>query len=255
LTRAGALALLVFVFLLFLGPLSAGLWPSAAHAGPPYATDDPEPIPYHHWEIYLASQHNVTRAGATGVAPFAELNFGATSDLQLHVLAPLAYDRPSGGGGSYGPGDVEVGAKIRFVQEGEAVPMIGTYPMFELPVGDATKGLGTGRLHVFVPLWLQKSFGPWTTYGGPGYWVNPGPGNRDYWFFGALLQRRLSQLAAVGVELFDTTADRVRGRNTLRFNLGVVLDVTEHHHGLFSAGRSLVGDTIFQAYVGYLLTF
>jgi hypothetical protein len=232
----------------------AWLLPTVAVAGPPYATDDPEPIPYHGWELYLSSQHQVTRARATGLAPFFEANFGALPDLQLHVLAPLAYDRPSGGTTSYGPGDVEVGSKIRFVQEGEARPMIGTYPMFELPVGDATKGLGTGRLHVFIPLWLQKSFGPWTTYGGPGYWVNPGAGNRNYWFFGGLLQRRLSELAAVGVEVFDTTAERVGGRGNLRFNLGLVLDATEHHHVLLSAGRSLVGDTLLQAYLGYVLT-
>jgi hypothetical protein len=245
--RGGARAGAGFAILVTVGP-------GAAQAGPPYATDDPEPVPYHHWEVYLASQHEVTRAGATGAAPFGELNFGALHDLQLHVVAPLAYDRPSGGSTSYGPGDVEVGAKVRFVQEGDAWPMIGTFPMFELPVGNATKNLGTGRLHVLVPLWLQKSFGPWTTYGGPGYWVNPGPGNKNYWYFGALLQRRLSELATVGVELFDTTADRVNGRGNFRFNLGTVLDVTEHHHVLVSAGRSLVGDTLLQAYLGYLLT-
>jgi hypothetical protein len=228
--------------------------PSFALAGPPYVTDDPEPIPYHHWELYLSSAHEVTRAGARGLAPFGEINFGALPDLQLHLIAPLAYSRDAGGGTSYGAGDFEVGAKWRFIQEGERRPMVGTYPMFELPVGNVSKGLGAGHFRVLVPLWLQKSFGPWTTYGGPAYWVNPGKGNRNDWYFGWQLQRRLSEIVAPGVELFYTTADTVNGRGNLRFNLGVVLDLTPNHHVLLSAGRSLVGDTLFQAYAGYLFT-
>src|SRR5262249_60009142 len=146
------------------------------------------------------------------------------------------------------------GTKFRFVQEGEVRPMIGTYPLLELPVGDASRGLGAGRLRVFIPLWLQKSFGSWTTYGGPGYWVHPGTGNQSYWFFGWQVQRRLSEIVAPGLEVFYTTADTVGGRGNLRFNVGVVLDLTPHHHVLLSAGRSLVGDTVFQAYAGYLFT-
>jgi hypothetical protein len=232
----------------------AAVAPSFALAGPPYATDDPEPIPYHHCELYLSSAHEVTHAGVRGVAPFGEVDFGALPDLQLHVLAPLAYSRDAGGGTSYGAGDVEVGAKVRFIQEGAARPMVGTFPMFELPVGSANKGLGAGRLRVLVPLWLQKSFGPWTTYGGPAYWINPGTGNRNFWYFGWQVQRRLSEIVVPGVELFYTTADTVNGRGNLRFNLGVVLDLTPNHHLLLSAGRSLVGDTLFQAYAGYLFT-
>ena len=228
--------------------------PALAPAGPPYVTDDPEPIPYHHWELYLSSTHEVTRAGARGMAPFGEVNFGALPDLQLHLIVPLAYAHDAGGGTSYGPGDVEVGAKLRFIQEGAVRPMVGTYPMFELPVGNAGKGLGAGRLRVLLPLWLQKSFGPWTTYGGPAYWINPGTGNRNYWYFGWQVQRRLSEIVAPGVEVFYTTADTVGGRGNLRFNLGVVLDLTPNHHVLLSAGRSLVGDTLFQAYAGYLFT-
>jgi hypothetical protein len=42
-----------------------------------------------------------------------------------------------------------------------------------VPTGNAERGLGTGHTHGFMPLWLQKSFGKWLTYGG-GYWINPG---------------------------------------------------------------------------------
>ena len=230
------------------------LAPAAGHAGPPYVTDDPEPVELHHWELYLASQHTVTRDDASGTAPHVELNYGVLPGLQLHVIAPLAYARPSGGPTSYGVGDLELGAKYRLVGEGRTRPMVGVFPLLELPAGDASRGLGAGHLQVFIPLWLQKSFGPWTTYGGGGFWLNPGEGNRNYWLAGWLVQRRLSDLATLGSEVYYTTPDQIDGRAGLRFNLGLVLDLSEHHHLLLSAGRSLVGDDLFLGYLAYQLT-
>ena len=223
-------------------------------AGPPYVTDDPEPVEYQHWELYLATQHEITRDGASGTLPHIEINYGALPNLQLHLIAPLAYARPSDGGTNYGPGDLELGAKFRFVQEGARMPMVGTFPMLEVPVGSETKGLGTGHLHGFIPLWLQKSIGPWTSYGGGGYWFNPGAGNRNYGYLGWQLQRHLSELATLGAELFYTTADRSGGSGNLRFNVGLILDFTQNHHLLVSAGRSIAGETRLQGYLAYQLT-
>jgi hypothetical protein len=231
------------------------LAPAVAGAGPPYVTDDPEPVGYLHWEFYLATQHELTRDGATGTAPHVEVNFGALPNLQLHLIAPLAYAHSSGGSTSYGPGDVELGAKLRFVEEDKWTPMVGTFPLVELPAGSEPRGLGAGHLRVFIPLWLQKSFGPWATYGGGGYWINPGAGNQNYWYVGWQAQRQLSKVATVGGEVFYTTADRVGGDGNLRFNFGLVLDLTDHHHLLLSAGRSIEGDTRFQGYFSYQLTF
>lgn len=237
-----------------LAAAALSLSPAPAHAGPPYVTDDPEPVAYRHWEIYLATMPDFTRAAATGTAPHLEVNYGVVPNVQLHTIVPLAYARPSGGPTHYGPGDIELGVKVRFVQERDLLPMIGTFPMLELPVGDSGKGLGTGRLHGLVPLWLQKSVGPWTSYGGAGYWWNPGGGNRSYWYVGWLLQRRLSELATLGAEIYYTTPEHVGGEHNLRFNLGLVLDFTGHHHLLASAGRSLVGEHAFQGYLAYQLT-
>ena len=230
------------------------LWLTPALAGPPYTTDDPEPVDYQHWEFYLASQHFVTRDAATGTAPHVEVNYGVLPDVQLHAIAPVAYARSGGGPTFFGPGDIELGTKVRFVQEGDWCPMVGTFPHVELPVGDATRGLGAGHLQTFIPVWLQKSFGPWTTYGGGGYWVNRGDGHRDYWSIGWLVQRRVSDLAAVGTEVFYTTPDHVGGGANLEFNVGLILDLSEHHHLLVSAGRGIIGDNRFQAYAAYQLT-
>ena len=227
---------------------------STALAGPPYVTDDPEPVEYRHWEFYVASQFENSRDSLVGTAPHIELNYGVVQNVQLHLIAPLSYSRARGGPTHYGPGDVELGVKFRFIQEYDWRPMVGTFPMFELPTGSEAKGLGSGRLHVFVPLWVQKSVGRFTTYGGGGYWINPGLGNRDYLYFGWQLQRRFSQWATLGGEVFYTTPDAVGARANLRFNVGLVLDFSDEHHLLFSTGRSIVGDTLLEGYLAYQLT-
>ena len=70
---------------------------SLASAGPPYITDDPEPVELHHWELYLASQSFHDHDGWTCTAPQIEVNCGAISNVQLHVIAPLAYAVPDQG--------------------------------------------------------------------------------------------------------------------------------------------------------------
>ncbi len=225
-----------------------------AQAGPPYQTDDPDPVEYRHWEFYVATQHVKAGDDVSGTAPQIEVNCGAIPRLQLHILVPLAYARPAGGRTRYGVGDVELGAKLQLVPEGRWRPMVGTFVQTEWPTGSATSGLGAGHPRVLIPLWLQKSFGEWSTDVGGGFWVNRGAGNRDYWVFGWQVQRRISNYATAGTELYRTTADRVGGSGSLLSNAGVVFDITEQHHLLLSVGRSVAGERTVQGYVAYQLT-
>ena len=226
-----------------------------AWAGPPYVTDDPEPVEYRHWELYLASQTFHGRDGWTGTASHIEVNYGAIADVQLHVIAPLAYAIPDQGKASLGYGDTELGIKFRFVQERESVPMIGTFPFLEVPSGARDRGLGNGSAQVFLPVWLQKSFGPWTTYGGAGVWIDVGDRDRHWWYFGWQVQRTICDGFALGAEVFYTTPEEHGGEGDTRFNIGGVIDFTDAHHLLLSAGRSLQGSNLFQGYVAYQLTF
>ncbi|MGE5208261.1 MAG: hypothetical protein ACM3KL_02900, partial [Alphaproteobacteria bacterium] len=91
--------------------------PLALVAGPPFVTDDPAPVEFRNWEVYLASIQMNSGAGWSGTAPHVEVNYGVLPDVQLHMIAPLAYDAPATGGSHYGYGDTELGAKYRFVAE------------------------------------------------------------------------------------------------------------------------------------------
>ena len=166
---------------------------------------------------------------------------------------------PQHGSRHYGYGDTELGAKYRFVQETSRLPQVGIFPLLEIPTGNADENLGSGHVQAFLPVWLQKSWGekdrPWTIYGGGGYHINPGAGNHDWGFFGVVLQRQVSKNVLVGGELSQSTVSEVGGRTDTAFNLGTVIDFSDNHHLLFSAGRSIVGPTEFQAYIAYQLTF
>ena len=117
-------------------------WPTA-QGGPPFVTDDPEPVDYQHWEFYVASQDAKLGGDWSGTGPHLELNYGVVPDVQLHLIAPLAYDVPPAGGSHYGYGDTELGVKYRFLQETNYLPQAGIFPLLELPTGSAHDNLGT----------------------------------------------------------------------------------------------------------------
>ncbi len=210
-----------------------------ALAGPPFITDDPEPVDLGHWEVYAFSAGAVGSHDATGDGPSMEINYGAAPNLQLHLIANFAYDLPSGGPAEFGLGDTELGVKYRLLDPAPADwwPEIGVFPLLEVPTGQARRGLGAGYYQAFLPVWAQKNFGKWTTYGGGGYWINPGPGNRDYWYAGWELQRQITDKLMLGGEVFHTTSNMVGRSGVTGFNLGGQYDFDEHHHLLFSAGQ------------------
>src|SRR5664279_1872994 len=239
-------------FLLAIGLLGGAL---TVLAGPPFLTDDPEPVEYQHWEFYVASMHTETAGGWLGTAPHIELNYGIIPNLQLHLIAPLAYDAPNDGRAHYGYGDTELGFKFRFIQETEHLPQVGIFPLLEVPTGKESDGLSSGQVQAFLPLWLQKSFSDWTIYGGGGYGINPGTGNENWGFIGAVVQRKVTKNVLLGGEIYHRTTMETDGRSDTAFNIGTVIDFTEHQHLLLSAGRSIDGRTDFQVYIAYQITF
>ena len=232
-----------------------GLLPHTAAAGPPFFTDDPVPVDLHNWEFYLASQHFVTSDSTTGTLPHAEANYGAAKNLQLHLILPMAYAKPKGTAFQYGPGDIELGVKYRFLGETGSRPQVGIFPHVELPAGSPDRGLGSGHVQVFLPVWLQKSWGAWTTYGGGGYWINPGQGNRDYWMFGWEVQRDLSKSLTVGAEVMGHSASADGQTGETGLNLGALLTVGKGQVLMASGGLDLHGPNRFFAYVAYYWTW
>lgn len=217
--------------------LHAGL----AVAGPPFRTDDPEPVPYHHYEAYLFSSGAQGDGGWSGVGPAIEFNDGFHRDMMIHLVVPLAYSLPDGGPRTQGLGDIELGLKARVLHQTPTRPDLGVFPLVEVPTGSAGRGLGNGHAQFFLPVWAQKDFdqGRWTTYGGGGYWIRHGGGFRNGWFEGVLLQRNFSALSFLGAELYHQDADHVGGSASTGFDVGGSLPLPAHSQLLWSFGRNL----------------
>jgi hypothetical protein len=242
---------------------AAVLVPAAALAGPPFRTDDPEPVEYQHWEFYSFTAGTHVDGDTAGVAPAAEFNYGLFPNAMVHIVVPTtAFDHPTGSPSTWGLGDVELGFKYRLLEQDKTSwkPSIGIFPLLELPTGDQSRTLGAGHTRMFLPVWAQKDFGDWTTYGGGGYWINQNDtyGSKNYWFVGWLLQRKITDKLTLGGEIYHQTADLVGGFDTTGFNLGGQLDLDEHNHLLFSAGRGFQNaaqTNLFSWYLGWQVTY
>jgi len=105
-----------------------------AFAGPPYITDDPEPVEYQHWEVYFASIFVKQPDAWTSTAPHLGVNYGPIPNVQLHIIAPLTLYVPSQGPSGYGYGVTELGIKFRFVQESDWLPQIGIFCCWKCPL-------------------------------------------------------------------------------------------------------------------------
>ena len=158
----------------------------------------------------------------------------------------MAFDSPSGGSTQFGYGDTQISFKYRFIQENKEAsrPQVAVFPLVQLPTGDQNCGLGAGD---------------WTTYGGGGYWINQGGvGDKNYWFFCGLLQRKVTDKLSVAGEIFYQTANTIDGDDSTGFNVGAIYDFNEHNHLLFSAGRGFQNTdntNVFPWYVGFQITW
>lgn len=228
------------------------LWTAstALLAGPPYLTDDPEPVETHHWETYLFATGQSLNGAHEGLAPAFEANYGPFTDAQIQFQIPMAYGDGDDGHRHRGYGDTQLGFKYRFVHETEWVPQISIYPQLQAPTGRAEEGLGAGHWRVFLPLWLQKGFGSWTTCGGGGWCRNPGPGNRDYTVWGWQVQRELGEGYSLGAEVFHQGAPTAGERSSTVWNLGFECALTTHLQLVGSGGRVFQGGRGAQFYAG-----
>jgi hypothetical protein len=155
-------------------------------------------------------------------------------------------------------GDIELGAKYRFIQETDRHPMAAIFPAIVIATGNAAHGLGNGSTQLYLPVWVQKNWGEWQSNAGGGYWINKAAGSSNHWFCGWQLQKKISQHVTLGGELFHST-EQVRGEGASSgFNVGLSINIDVHNHVLLSAGRGLTNAEAtnrFSSYVSFQRTW
>jgi len=232
--------------LMFLGSLQV-------YAGPPFKTDDPEPVPFKHWEYYVSSVSTYESKSWSGTLPHFEVNYGLVPHMQVHLLVPLNYATEPHQPTQIGYADTELGVKYCFLKETKNRPQIGVFPIVEVPTVK-NSAFSDGKVKTFLPVWAQKSWNKITTYGGVGYLINPGKNNENSVFAGWEMQYDFSNVVTMGGELYFQSADTVDSQSTTGFDLGGSVNFSPKTHLLFSLGHSLTNTSIMSSYIGLLWT-
>jgi hypothetical protein len=205
---------------------------SAALAGPPYFSDDPGPTDLGRFEIYTFASGTATRDGTSGAGGI-DFNYGGAPDLQLTAVVPLEYES----GGATGIGNIELAAKYRFLHQDDFGWDVAVFPRVFLP--SASGNVGDRRASFLLPIWAEKDFGKWSTFGGGGCALNNGGGSRDYCQVGWALTREVLPALHLGAEIYHQTADTRGGRATTGLGAGAVYDLSEHYHLMASIGPGI----------------
>ena len=205
---------------------------TAAQAGPPYVTDDPEPTDLHHWEIYSFGAGTKT-PGQFDATAGVDLNYGALPGVQLTATIPV--DLPGGARAKFG--DLELGVKYRVLRREAAGVQLAVFPRVILPTADGRSG--PGKVALLLPLWGQKDFGAWTLFGGGGWTLNTGDGNRNYWQQGIALTRTVSERVTLGAEIVHFGPDAAAARSYTAANLGAIIKLWGPFALLLSGGPGL----------------
>jgi hypothetical protein len=203
----------------------------SAWAGPPYVTDDPETTELHKWEIYAFTGGSHVK-GVTGGAGGLDLNYGAAKDLQLTLVFPSEYE--NSGRLQANLGDVEMAAKVKFLHQDDAGLDLAFFPRVFLPT--APRQGAPKQASLLLPIWAGKDFGEWSLFGGGGYVINPGPGNRDFWQGGVAVTKDVSERVNLGGEVYFQSADVAGGKGFAGVNLGISYKLTDHLSLLGAAG-------------------
>lgn len=195
------------------------------------------------------------RAGVSGlVLPEFEAFKRFGTDWELGFDLP--FERLREGGSPHfgaGSGGIELDHRLYRQQEGGWLPSIGVAPEILLPSPAAKFGLGTNALHAHLPLILTSKVGAWTTTENVAYAINPGPGNRNYWFVGGILDRALSATVHLGAELYYRSSTGAGLRDTVGFTVGAELKLSDHQAVFASIGRALVHARDTNRVTSYLL--
>lgn len=228
---------------------------SPVFAGPPYVADDPEPTDEGHYEVYLyaSGEHGSDgNAGAAGI----DFNYGAAPDLQLTAVLPWAYALTRAEPHRTGLGNIELAAKYRVLHQAQIGWDVSIFPRVVLP--SASANVGESHAAVLLPVWLERDWGRWSTFGGGGCAINPGRDARDYCQIAWALTREVAPQLRLGADVQHSTPDTRGGRASTSVGLGLQYDATPHAHllGYYAPGLQHPAETArYSFYAGLLLTY
>jgi Putative MetA-pathway of phenol degradation len=226
-------ALAAFLFL---------LWCAPALAGPPYVTDDAEPTAKGQWEVNLYTQGTVADGGSFEQGG-VNASYGWSDDLELSATIASAFAQAPGTRDVAGFGDLQLGAKYRFIHQADWGVDVALVPGLSLPTHS---DLALGREGVVPSLGLQfeKDWGDWSVFGGGGCLFPHDNLSQDFCLMGGAVTWQIMPDLQLGAEIYHATPGARFGLHTTGLGFGATYDVSERYHLLFSAGPGIQNVTV-----------
>ena len=113
--------------------------------------------------VYLGTNGMAAGNDTSGEAGI-DFNYGAAPNLQLTATVPVEYDFAAFGPAAFGPGNVELAAKYRFLHQDTFGLDVSVFPRVFLPSG--SNAIGDNHMSLLLPLWVQKDFAEgWSAFG------------------------------------------------------------------------------------------
>ncbi len=224
---------------IFAAAIGLALPAGVACAGPPYISDDPQPTDYQHFEIYTYTDGSSAPDGTSGNVGI-DFNYGAAPDLQLTAVVPMGYESPAGAPTATGLSNIELAAKYRFLHQDDFGLDVAVFPRVILP---SPSSVGKHHAALLLPIWMEKDWGAWSTFGGGGCEIRHGARARDFCQVGWVLARRILPDLQIGAEVTYQTADVKGGVPTTSVGAGVIYDLSENYHLMAYIGPNLENPT------------
>ncbi len=181
-------------------------------------------------------------------------------DIELGFSLPFELVRQTGGGTHYAfsSSSIAVAYRIHKGSDESWAPSIGIAPQLGFPSAAPQHDIGTGQVHAYLPLIVEKEFGKWSIFSNAAYGINPGAGNRNYWFLGTAATREITDDITVGGEIYHRSSTSTGKPDTTGFNIGMKYDTAKNQALYVSVGRALqnpIRTNQVSTYFAYQLSF
>ncbi|MEP5766474.1 MAG: transporter [Halieaceae bacterium] len=215
--------------------LSASL---PALAGPPLATEDPGILGAGEWEVIAATSASSSGNVDTYQVPMLDISLGIIEDkLQIAAAYPYVYIDSDDGSSDSEFGNLEIGAKWRFWNEGKLQLALAPVYSFGVTRANAIKGVGDEGDVALIPVAAEYQLDPaWRINTMLAY--ASAENARDQWEYGVALAHSITSRWELLFE-FAGASDTDFNDDSLNVRAGFDFALSDRLHLLFSAATGL----------------
>jgi hypothetical protein len=150
---------------------------------------------------------------------------------------PIGFDRPKSANTSFGPSNIELAAKYRFLHQDYFGLDVSVFPRVFLP--SPSTNIGNRSASLLLPVWVQKDWsGGWSAFGGGGCIISSHAA-QNFCLTGGVVTYQLLPKLQFGVELSHQTADGSGTPARTSVGLGARYDINDTYHLLGYVRRGI----------------